>query len=904
MTAFTPKTYQRDVLDSVSAYFEACHAYPSPAAAFTDVVWQRFNASVAYQHLDGMADAPYFCLRVPTGGGKTWLAAKSVALINTRLLRVNHSVILWLVPSTAIREQTLRALRDRQHPYHAALREAGPVSVLDLDEAKSVTPATLATSTTIIVCTRQAFQVEDVDKRKVYDASGALMAHFEHLPAEQRTRLHADEHGVVPQSLTNVLRLHRPFVIVDEAHNSRTELAFDTLARFAPSGIMELTATPDTDKTPSNVLHSVSAAELKAEEMIKLPIVLECEPDWQRCLHYAIDQRDQLGAIAQQAERAGADYLRPIVLIQADRRRQGVDTLDVDAVRSELINNQHIPAEQIAVATGDVRDLEKIDADYARGINDPHCPVQYVITQQALAEGWDCPFAYILVSMADIRSAKAVEQLLGRILRQPGATHRPQDALNQSYAYVVSRDFRDTAASLRDKLVAGAGFERRDVGQFVTARTPANRVFDFDNQPTPATMRPIHVELAAKPAWTKIPKPTRDKIEWSAPTSTRSGGLTIRVPLTDDDTTGIQGAMDDDASRQAIATASQASRDAVAFFQTPAERGLLLDVPQLALRQQGELFVFDDPDMLEYPCALSTYDATPTASQLQQLDANRVAEGGTIDVDDESGRVKTTFIHDLQRDLGLTYRPQHWDDIRLATWLAANLPDRAITHADKRAFVAHWLTELLRRSDFDLARANRQKFMIRTLLEKRIRELRDEAATIAFQDTLFGEHASARVGVSAADAYRFHPQGYAPSKDYDGHYGPFDFRHHYYGRVGDFDSEEEFRCACWLDDQAEHGHIRFWVRNLVRKSASSFFLQKATGRFYPDFICELVDGSILVVEYKGADRWQGAEDDRLIGSLWAGLSDGHCRFVMTKNKDWSPITAEINDALKADSGGG
>jgi len=524
--------------------------------------------------------------------------------------------------------------------------------------------------------------------------------------------------------------------------------------------------------------------------------------------------------------------------------------------------------------------------------------VQYVITQRALAEGWDCPFAYILVSMADIRSATAVEQLLGRILRQPGAAHRQQGALNQSYAYVVSRDFRDTAASLRDKLVTGAGFEKRDVGQFVTARTPANRVFDFDNQPTPATMQAIHVELPSKPRWARIAKPTRDKIEWSA----KTGRLTIRVPLTDDDTAAIQSAVDDDASREAIATAGQTSRDAVAFFRTPAERGLLLDVPQLALRQQGELFVFDDPDMLEYPRALSTYDATPTPAQLQQLDANRVAEGGTIDVDEDSGRVKTTFIHDLQRDLGLTYRPEHWDDIRLATWLTANLPDRAITHADKRAFVVQWLTELLRRGDFDLARANRQKFVIRTLLEKRIRELRDDAAKTAFQDTLFGDDASAQVGVSAQDAYRFHPQGYAPSQDYDGRYGPFDFRHHYYGRIGDFDSEEEFRCACWLDDQGERGHIRFWVRNLVRKSASSFFLQKATGRFYPDFVCELADGSILVVEYKGADRWDNARDDRLIGGLWAGLSDGRCRFVMTTNKDWAPITAEINAALKADDG--
>src|SRR5690606_31344830 len=236
-------------------------------------------------------EMPYFCLRVPTGGGKTWLAAKSVQSVITHLLRVEHSVILWLVPSKSIREQTLRALRDLRHPYHAALREAGPVTVLDLEEAKSVTRATLDTSTTVIVATRQAFQVEEEECRKVYQSSGALMHHFDNLTATQRAMLLTDCEGVectTPYSLANVLRLRRPFVVVDEAHNSRTELAFDMLARFHPSGVMELTATPDLERTPTNVLHSVSAAELKAEEMIKLPVTLQTEPNWQQCLADAI----------------------------------------------------------------------------------------------------------------------------------------------------------------------------------------------------------------------------------------------------------------------------------------------------------------------------------------------------------------------------------------------------------------------------------------------------------------------------------------------------------------------------------------------------------------------------------------------------------------------------------------
>ena len=309
--------------------------------------------------------------------------------------------------------------------------------------------------------------------------------------------------------------------------------------------------------------------------------------------------------------------------------------------------------------------------------------------------------------------------------------------------------------------------------------------------------------------------------------------------------------------------------------------------------------LFDDPQVLEYPWELSPYDAAPTADDLAALGAGfKVSEGGEIDIDDTSGKVVSRFLPELQRDLGLVYQPENWNEVRIATWLCRNLPEPSLTHASKQAFVAGWLTELLRRDRFTLARANLQKFLIRKLLEARIRDLRKQAVGKAFQQTLFGEGAASRVAVSDAYAFKFHPLAYAPSRDYDGRFGHFDFRKHYYGRIGDFDSKEEFECACWLDVQAQQGRIQFWVRNLVRREGSSFFLQKADGRFYPDFVCQLpgsgsATGSILVVEYKGADRWAAAEDDRLIGGLWAALSEGLCRFAMVKDKCWDGIEAQL-----------
>lgn len=900
MSAFTPKRYQEQVLESVQAYFKACHELPSPSIAFTATTERLWGQGNPYYPLTGFPpDMPYFCLRVPTGGGKTWLAAKSVQLVNTHLLRCEHSVILWLVPSKPIREQTLKALKNRAHPYHAALREAGPITVLDLDEAKSITRATLDSSTTIIVATRQAFQVEEEECRKVYQSSGALMHHFDNLSPAQRDALLRDGEGTertTPYSLANVLRLRRPFVIVDEAHNSRTELAFDMLARFRPSGVMELTATPDLERTPSNVLHSVCAAELKAEEMIKLPVLLQTEPNWQQCLADALGRREALHQLAAEEQRAGAPYLRPLVLIQSEPRRAGVETLDFERVKNELLSNHNIPAHEIVVATGDEKGLEQIEADYPLGIADPACPVKFVITQKALAEGWDCPFAYILVSMASLSSATAVEQLLGRVLRQPGASQRQAKALNQSYAFVVSRNFADTAGALRDRLVAGAGFEKREVAEFVTAAKAEQARLDLEGHAGRVVVRPVTITLPEKPNLKSVPKPVRDKVSWDGKLNT----LTISTPLTEDEAEVLSASVQSATAAAAIVQAATVSRTtAIAFFQTPAELGVRFAVPQLALRVQGELILFDDPEMLEYPWDLSPYDAAPSTDELSLLGAGlKVTEGGVIDMDDTSGRVIMRFLPELQRDLGLVYPPEHWDAIRLATWLCRNLPEPSLTHTSKQAFVAAWLVDLLRREGFTLARANVQKFLIRQLLEARIRDLRQQAVSKAYQQLLFGSDVASRVAITDQYAFEFHAQAYAPSRDYDGRFGTFDFRKHFYGRIGDFDSKEEFECACQLDIWAQQGRIEFWVRNLVRREACSFFLQKADGRFYPDFLCQLPGNTdhpnaILAVEYKGADHWNNAEDDRLMGGLWAKLSEGRCRFVMLKERRWDRIAEAL-----------
>jgi len=439
------KQYQQRVLDELTGYLRRAVQFGDADTAFYQMVRR------AYQPVRDLPGLPYICLRLPTGGGKTLVAAHSVGVAAREYLRREFPVVPWLVPSNAIREQTLKALRDRRHPYRQILDAdfGGRVTVMDIREALSVSRAALEGGTCLVVSTLAALRREDTEGLKVYEPNGALMDHFSGLPAGAEEWLERSN-GLPIYSLANLLRLHRPLVIVDEAHNARTPLSFETLARFRPSCILEFTATPAAD---SNVLATASAAQLYAEAMIKLPIKLQGYADWKQALQEAIQQRDRLEQAARAEQAASGEYVRPIILLQAQPHHHAHETLTVEVLQNALQTDFHVPKSQIAVATGEERGIEDID------LFDPACELRFIITVQALAEGWDCSFAYILCSVAQITTARAVEQILGRVLRLPHARRKDHPELNQAYAYVTSKDFDRTAHSLRDALVDN-GFER------------------------------------------------------------------------------------------------------------------------------------------------------------------------------------------------------------------------------------------------------------------------------------------------------------------------------------------------------------------------------------------------------------------------------------------------------------
>ncbi len=237
---------------------------------------------------------------------------------------------------------------------------------------------------------------------------------------------------------------------MDEAHNARTPLTFSTLKSIHPKCIIELTATPDTsDTSASNVLFHVSASELKAEQMIKLPIMLTEHDDWKAAVSDAVLTRNKLATESQKEE----EYIRPIVLFQADKKN-GETPWQV--LKQYLMDDLNIAEDAIAVATGTVREIDGVD------LFNRNCKIESCITIEALKEGWDCSFTYVFCSVRDVKSSKDAEQLLGRVLHMPFAHRRKSEALNRAYAHLASPRFADAAKQLTDNLI-NMGFEAMEV---------------------------------------------------------------------------------------------------------------------------------------------------------------------------------------------------------------------------------------------------------------------------------------------------------------------------------------------------------------------------------------------------------------------------------------------------------
>ena len=855
------KNYQRHSLETLREFLELSRLQDAQSA-YNTIQYKRHNSNnyKPYQPLDRLNNVPYTCLRIPTGGGKTLLSAHTISIASQSFLERQNPVTLWLVPTNTIKLQTLETLQNPKHPNYHVLEEVfdGRFKVFDIANFRQIRPQDISDSACIIISTFASLRVDKTEGRKAYDHDENLEPHFSVIPSNA-SGMEKHDNGAIKFSFVNLLNWQKPLVIVDEAHNAKTPLSNEVLKRVNASCVIEYTATPARN---SNVITSVSAAELKAEEMIKLPIILSDPSSWEQAIVNSIQTRRKLEDIAKKYK----DYIRPIVLFQAQNKDQEITE---EILKNYLIENEGIPPEQIAIATGDKKELDNID------LLDPSCPIRYVITVQALKEGWDCPFAYVLCSVANTKSEGSVEQLLGRVLRMPYAERRAENDLNKAYAYVSSNSWTHAVSKLHDKLV-NMGFEEQEVEDFIYTQPS----FPVSN----GSKKPFTVNIRNKPELStlspsvlnclEIIEHAEDNYEIRA-----EDGIDNHLAKT------LINSTKDQQDKAEVELKAKLYLKSYSPSLSPSENGDTFIIPQLCLNIEG-IIELAEPDLYLDKNGWNLLDYSTVLTQ-EEFTINEQTKQYALDI---AGKKLVVKFLDHPEQLSLKSITTEWTDIDLCRWLDRKLKAYDIKQEILLEFLRLSIQNLLKRGDLDLAQLLRGKYVLEKVLRDKINSYRQKASNKGYQSCMFSHEAIAAVD-STNFSFAFDPNHYPVNSWYQ---GKLSFSKHYYSRIASMNNEEA-ECAFLLD---HNPNIKYWVRNLERNPQHAFWLPTATDKFYPDFVAQLHNGKILVVEYKGQHLdGSDAKEKEMIGKVWAEKSDNIFLMARAKDQLGNSLESQINNCL-------
>ena len=474
------KEYQKKTLKQVKHYLEALALFkeknekviefdPDLSINFPLKAWEKVLGTTYHPKKNGLGEElPDFYLKIPTGGGKTLLACHTIDLIDKKYLKKQTGIILWIVPTTQIYRQTLTSLKNREHPYRQVLDISSGGRTVILEKMDRFTRLDVEENLVIMLLMLPSASRRNKEVLKVFKDNGGFCEFF---PLEDDRKRNedllnkfsnldyfGDENNfygrIIKTSLGNTLRILKPVIIIDEGHKSYSEIAQKTIRDFNPSIILELSATPPKN---CNILVNINGQELNREEMIKLDlhIINKASYDWKDVVLATYEKRNFLEKKAKDYEANTGEYIRPICLIQVERTgkdQRGTRYIHAEDVKEYLIKQCGIAEENIAIKTSEKDDIEGMD------LLDKDCPVRYIITKQALQEGWDCAFAYVLTVLTNPGSQLSITQLVGRILRQPKARKTKVKELDESYVFC----FRPKAGELLENVKRG--FEVEGLG--------------------------------------------------------------------------------------------------------------------------------------------------------------------------------------------------------------------------------------------------------------------------------------------------------------------------------------------------------------------------------------------------------------------------------------------------------
>lgn len=849
-------SYQREVIGNLSAYLSALNETGN-----LDKAWQKYwndqdvavglgsNSVPGYRN--SIKGVPHVCMKVPTGGGKTFMACAAVRRIFDALPQGKPKMVVWLIPSDPILVQTTTNLMNPDHPYTRRLNAdfGGRVGVFTKEmllNGQNFTPDTVHEQLTVCILSYGSLRIDSKKKdvRKVYQENGNLKNFADYFKDDSELLEDTPD-----TALIQALRHLSPVVIVDESHNAGSDLSVEMLNNLNPSFVLDLTATP---RKNSNIISYVDARKLKKENMVKLPVIVYNRTSRDSVIDDAIHLRGILEQQAIEEEERTGKYIRPIVLFQAQPKNNN-DNDTFDKVK-EILLGRGIPTEQIAIKTSKVNDLGKTD------FMSRDCPIRYIITVNALKEGWDCPFAYILASLANKTSKVDVEQILGRILRQPYACKHGAKLLNSSFVLTCSNAFHDTL----DSIVAGlnnAGFSRKDyrtadtlpiaeTEQPVPEPQPEQTTMQFTPEPIPETETEDDFSDIHTPA---EPAPYSETVKTAPPS--------VEEMISQAEETAEQ--YEEETKQESVWIGGELG-DMLKQYRIQeqfTEQVQELKIPQFCIESVPDLFggstALLTKESLMKGFSLSEHDASVTFS----LSTGEMFE---IDVESQGEAVpkykKLSSLEDeYMRKLLAKLAPEEKIE-RCTKQICHEINrDNAFSTSEVENYVRRIIANM---TEDELAALETSYITYATRIKEKIRTLREAYMQERFYDLI------ERDRVFTEGTYTF-PMVTTPSESTDK--VPKSLYEAEWDKMNNFERRT-------LDVIAGCEGVLWWHRIIEKKD----FHINGFINHYPDFIVMMKSGKIVLVEAKGDDRDNGDSRTKLkLGQTWAAQAGRKFKYFMT-----------------------
>ncbi len=864
------KPYQQQILDDLHRFMQCVQAKKNSSDAF-NAFWAThprtpltpFPSKAVEPYKNSVKNAPHVCIKVPTGGGKTFIASAALRIIFDAFDMSRFRAVVWLVPSITILEQTLHNLRNPDHPYRQRINAdfANRVEVFGKEQALQGAGFSLSVAKEnlcILVMSFDSLRARNKEDRKVYQENGHLQS-FEPLVAK-------DENGDPELQLMRVLQAMNPVVVVDESHNAESDLSVEMLQNLNPSFVLDLTATP---RRNSNIISFTDAYALKKESMVKLPVIVYNHQSRNDVIASALELQHRL--------ESEANYIRPIVLFQA-QPRTGDENITFDKIKQTLIDLK-IPDSQIRIKTADRNEIKGED------LLSPDCVVRYIITVNALKEGWDCPFAYILASLADKSSSVDVEQILGRVLRMPWVRRNWNPMLNMSYVLTASPKFLDTL----DNIVKGlnhAGFSDNDYKvaepEKTADTTPAKsaQMLDilFDNQPETTDLSSDELD-AKKISFVHQEQPENAN---ETPSEDRHSDVDeIEKQVKAEAAKEAQQEKNDNSGNNSVPTELDSQVKKYKMKETFSESAKSLKLPQFVSYNsqalKNDLFVelqqktiFENNELLcDFKLgsenSVINFESIETSMYRVDLDETNNYKPTYLKVE---GRAHESIVNYLldpknkeKRIENCTYR------LKNIIGKMYPIPDREIER-----YIMHVLERF---SDEQFSDMMNHEYSYADKIKAKIKQLSEaykekQFFTMVDRDMIFTEETYCLpTEIVLTDTVTGLPKSLYEQE----------------GKLDGFEREV-------INDVANLENVEFWTRNLERTKG---FCINGFINHYPDFIIKTKRGKIVLLETKG-DHLEAEKKIRL-GNLWASKAGNNYKYCLVFRERIVDGTYTKNDFL-------